>query len=126
MGTHPPYNYMEDDKLVGYEVDIWNEIAKRNGFELEYTTAQLSGLFGMLETGKIDTILSQITITDERKEKYDFTTPYMYNPGGWLINKDSDDVETIQDLYGKSAAVVTGSVDIQMYENARRMVKLKL
>ena len=59
---------MEDDKLVGYEVDIWNEIAKRNGFELEYTTAQLSGLFGMLETGKIDTILSQITITDERKE----------------------------------------------------------
>lgn len=118
LETHPPYNYMEDDKLVGYEVDIWNEIAKRNGFELEYTTAQLSGLFGMLETGKIDTILSQITITDERKEKYDFTTPYMYNPGGWLINKDSDDVETIQDLYGKSAAVVTGSVDIQMYENA--------
>ena len=71
LGTHPPYNYMEDDKLVGYEVDIWNEIAKRNGFELEYTTAQLSGLFGMLETGKIDTILSQITITDERKEKFE-------------------------------------------------------
>ena len=42
----------------------------------------------------------------------------MYNPGGWLINKDSDDVETIQDLYGKIGAVVTGSVDIQMYENA--------
>ena len=34
LGTHPPYNYMEDDKLGGYEVDIWNEIAKRNGFEL--------------------------------------------------------------------------------------------
>lgn len=118
LGTHAPYNFMEGDELVGYEVDIWKEIAKRNGFELDYTTAALGGLFGMLDTKKIDTIFSQISITDERKEKYDFTSPYMYNPGGWLIRKDSEDIETIEDLYGKSAAVVPGSVDIQMYENA--------
>ncbi len=118
-GAHVPFNYMEGDELVGYEVDIWKEIAERNNLELEYTiSSDVAGLFTMLDTGKIDTILCQVSATEERAEKYDFSDPYMYSPGGWFINENSDDVNSIEDLFGKSVGVIAGSVDIDMYNEA--------
>ena len=72
----------------------------------------------MLDTGKIDTILCQVSATEERAEKYDFSDPYMYSPGGWFINENSDDVNSIEDLFGKSVGVIAGSVDIDMYNEA--------
>lgn len=117
-GAHVPFNYMEGDELVGYEVDIWKEIAERNNLELEYTiSSDVAGLFTMLDTGKIDTILCQVSATEERAEKYDFSDPYMYT-GGWFINENSDDVNSIEDLFGKSVGVIAGSVDIDMYNEA--------
>lgn len=118
LGTHPPYNFKEGDELKGYEVDIWNEIAERNGMDIEYVTATFDGLWSMLKEEKIDTILSQVSITEEREKEYDFTSPYMYNPGAWLIRKDSEDINDIKDLYGKKVGVLPGSVDIEMYEKA--------
>lgn len=118
-GAHVPFNYMEGDELVGYEVDIWKEIAERNNLELEYTiSSDVAGLFTMLDTGKIDTILCQVSATEERAEKYDFSDPYMYSPDGWFINENSDDVNSIEDLFGKSVGVIAGSVDIDMYNEA--------
>lgn len=118
-GAHVPFNYMEDDELVGYEVDIWKEIAKRNNLELNYTiSSDVAGLFTMLDTGKIDTILCQVSATEERAEKYDFTEPYMYSPGAWFVKEDTEDVNTIEDLFGKSVGVIAGGVDIDMYNEA--------
>lgn len=118
-GAHVPFNYMEDDELVGYEVDIWEEIAKRNNLELNYTiSSDVAGLFTMLDTGKIDTILCQVSATEERAEKYDFTEPYMYSPGAWFVKEDAEDVNTIEDLFGKSVGVIAGGVDIDMYNEA--------
>lgn len=118
-GAHVPFNYMEDDELVGYEVDIWKEIAKRNNLELNYTiSSDVAGLFTMLDTGKIDTILCQVSATEERAEKYDFTEPYMYSPGAWFVKEDAEDVNTIEALYGKSVGVIAGGVDIDMYNEA--------
>lgn len=118
LGTHPPYNFKEGDELQGYEVDIWNEIAKRKNIEIEYITATFDGLWGMLKEGKIDTILSQITVTEEREKEYDFTSTYMYNPGAWLVQKDAEEINDIKDLYGKKVGILPGSVDIKMYEDA--------
>lgn len=118
-GSHVPFNYMENDELVGYEVDIWKEIAKRNNLELKYTvSSDVAGLFTMLDTGKIDTILCQVSATEERAEKYDFTEPYMYSPGAWFVKEDSEDVNKIEDLYGKKVGVIAGGVDIDMYNDA--------
>lgn len=125
-GSHPPYNYMEGDKLVGYEVDIWEEIAKRNNLELQYTnSSNVAALFGMLDSEKIDTILCQVSITDERKEKYNFTTPYMYNPGGWFVNKDEEGINKLEDLFGKKVGVVAGGSDIELYKKLDPQGKIK-
>ena len=78
-GGYHPFTFMnEEDKLDGFEIDVWNEIGKRIGYDVEYETASFSGLFGMLDTGKINTISNQITITEQRKEKYLFPEPYVY------------------------------------------------
>ncbi|EKB55769.1 substrate-binding periplasmic protein [Falseniella ignava] len=117
LGNHPPFNFTDEEgKLVGYEVDVWEEIAKRNNFKLEYQTATFDGLFQMLDQGKIDTILSQISITPDREEKYDFTETYMYSPGGWFIREDAEEVKSFEDLHGKKVAIVPGGADEKMYE----------
>ena len=77
-GKYFPFTFVKQDKLQGFEVDMWNQIGERTGYKVEFVTASFSGLFGMLETGRVDTISNQITITDERKAKYAFSQPYVY------------------------------------------------
>lgn len=55
-GDFYPFCYQENDQLKGFEVDMWDYIAEQNGWEVEYTVADFSGLFGMLDTGRIDTV----------------------------------------------------------------------
>ena len=74
-GRYYPFTFVEQDKLQGFEVDLWDEIGKRNDYKIEYVTANFSGLFGLLETGRIDTISNQITITDARKKQIPFCQP---------------------------------------------------
>lgn len=76
-GRYFPFTFVKQDELQGFEVDVWNEIGKRNDYKVEFVTANFSGLFGLLETGRIDTISNQITITDARKAKYLFSDPYV-------------------------------------------------
>lgn len=102
-----PWAYQKNDKLEGYEVDVWNEIAKRNDFELDFKLAKFSGLVGMLDAGQIDTIAHQMSITDERLEKYYFTEPYAYSYYDFSIKNDSD-LKTLEDLKGKTVGCWLG------------------
>ena len=63
----------------------------------------------MLETGRIDTISNQITITDERKAKYAFSQPYVYDSAQIVVRKGNSTIHGIQDLAGKKVAVNLGS-----------------
>ena len=69
-GNYFPFTFSKNDQLQGFEVDLWEEIAKRNDSKVEFITVNFSGLFGMLETGRIDTISNQVTITPARTAKY--------------------------------------------------------
>ncbi|WP_035480010.1 amino acid ABC transporter substrate-binding protein [Aliagarivorans marinus] len=108
-GRYFPFTFVQQDKLQGFEVDIWDEIAKRNDWQVEYVTANFSGLFGLLETGRIDTISNQITMTDERKAKYLFSTPYVVDGAQIVVRKGNASINSIDDLAGKRVAVNLGS-----------------
>jgi len=109
-GGYRPFTFMnEEGKLDGFEIDVWNEIGKRIGYEVEYDTAEFSGLFGMLDTGKINTIANQITITEQRKEKYLFPTPYVYSGAQLIVKKGNNDIKSLEDLKGKKIGVSLGS-----------------
>ena len=108
-GRYFPFTFVEKDKLQGFEVDLWDEIGKRNGYQVEYVTASFSGLFGLLETGRIDTISNQITITDARKARYLFADAYVVDGAQITVRKDNDSIKSIEDLTGKTVAVNLGS-----------------
>ncbi|GAD81092.1 amino acid ABC transporter substrate-binding protein [Vibrio ezurae] len=108
-GRYYPFTFVEKDKLQGFEVDMWDEIARRNDYDVKYVTSNFSGLFGMLETGRIDTISNQITPTDARKAKYLFSDAYVVNGVQITVRKGNDSIKTIDDLSGKTVAVNLGS-----------------
>jgi putative amino-acid transport system substrate-binding protein len=108
-GRYFPFTFVKQDQLQGFEVDVWNELAKRNDWKVEFVTANFSGLFGMLETGRVDTISNQITITDERKAKYLFSHPYVVDGAQIVVRKGNSEITNIDDLKGKKVAVNLGS-----------------
>ncbi|EOW3977968.1 amino acid ABC transporter substrate-binding protein [Vibrio parahaemolyticus] len=104
-GRYFPFTFVKQDKLQGFEVDMWDEIGKRNDYKIEYVTSNFSGLFGLLETGRIDTISNQITMTDERKAKYLFADPYVIDGAQITVRKGNDSIKGVDDLAGKTVAV---------------------
>lgn len=108
-GQYFPFTFVEQDKLQGFEVDVMNAIAAEMGRPVEYRTAAFSGLFGLLESGRIDTVANQITITDERQKKYIFSEPYVYDGAQVVVKKGNSEIQGVDDLRGKTVAVNLGS-----------------
>ncbi len=84
-------------------------VAEEMGSEVEFVTANFSGLFGMLESGRIDTIANQITITEERQTKYTFTEPYVYDGAQVVVRTGNESIGGVEDLRGRTVAVNLGS-----------------
>jgi putative S-methylcysteine transport system substrate-binding protein len=108
-GGYFPFTFMENDKLQGFEIDVWTEIGERAGFKIQFETAAFAGLFGMLDTNKLDTISNQITMTEQRKEKYLFADPYVFTGAQLLVQKGNDTINGLEDLKGKKVGVDLGS-----------------
>lgn len=98
--SYKPWAFQENDQVQGFEMDVWNEIAKRNNYELEFKLGQFSGLVGMLDAGEIDTVAHQMSITEEREEKYYFSEPYAYSFYDLFVKSDSE-YKSKEDLKGK-------------------------
>ncbi len=110
VGTSPdyyPWCYTEAGKLQGFEIDAWNEIGKKAGYDIEFKQSKFSGLFGMLDAGQIDTVAHQISTTEERRKKYDFTETYAYSGYSFVVNKDKD-IKSLEDLKGKKVGCTLG------------------
>lgn len=116
-GGYKPYTFIdENSELTGFDVDVWKEIGSRIGYEIEFQTADFSGLFGLLDSDKINTIANQITVTDERTEKYDFTDPYVHYGAQLVVKGDNNDINSLETLKGKKVGVSLGS-------NYEKMIK---
>lgn len=109
-GGYYPYTFKNSsNNLDGFEVDVWNEIGKRTGYKTEFVAASFSGLFGMLDSAKIDTIANEITVTDQRKAKYLFTDTYVYSGAQLMVKTGNESIKTLEDLKGKKVGVSLGS-----------------
>lgn len=124
-GQYYPWAHMKDGKLQGFEIDVWEEIAKRNNLELKYETAKFSGLVGMLDAKKIDSVAHQMSITKEREEKYIFTEPYAYSYYDFMVKKDSP-IKTLEDLKGKKVGCWLGGNGEKTLREVNDRLKLNL
>nr|WP_319489449.1 transporter substrate-binding domain-containing protein [uncultured Caproiciproducens sp.] len=108
-GGYPPFNYIDDGgNVVGFDVDVGKEIAKRMDVKLDYVTGEWSGLVEGLRSGRYDGILGSMAITDERLQSVNFTIPYYYS-GAQLVVRNDSKVKDAGEMKGKTIAVATGT-----------------
>ena len=115
---HKPWCYKDGDKIVGIDIDILNEAAKRmGGYKVELEIASFEGMFGLLDTGKVDTVAQQITITEKRKEKYIFSEIYAYNPYKVVVREDNNSINGLKDVKGKTFGGNIAGAQLNFIEN---------
>ena len=89
-GAYPPWNNLNSaGELEGAEIDFGNEACKRMGVTCEWVTQDWDGIIPALLQGKYDIIIAGMSITEERKEKVNFTTGYMTDGARFAVLKDS-------------------------------------
>lgn len=116
---YPPYEFHANvngaDKIVGFDVDIANEIAKDMGAEIEIKDMNFDGLLAALTANKADMVIAGMTPTDERKKSVDFSQIYYRATHGVVTKKGiADSIKSFDDLNGKVIGVQQGSIQADM------------
>lgn len=107
-GAFPPFSFVdEQNNVVGFDVDIGTEIAKRLGVKAEIVTTPWDGIIAGLIAGKFDTIVGSMTITEERAKSITFVGPY-YHGGRGVFVLDAAGTAALPDLDGKTVGVTLG------------------
>jgi ABC-type amino acid transport substrate-binding protein len=107
-GAFPPFSFVdESNKVVGFDVDIGSEIAKRLKVQPQIVTTAWDGIIAGLVTGRYDTIVGSMGITEERKKAVDFVGPYYHSGLGLFVRKGSA-ITSLNELEGKTIGVTLG------------------
>jgi len=107
---YKPYEYIENEKLVGFDIEFMEELAKNLEYEIEWKNMSFDGLIPALQTKKIDMIIAGMSPTEERKKAIDFTDIYYSSAQAVLVNKDTNGIKTLNDLKGKTVGVQLGTL----------------
>lgn len=107
--TWPPMEMVDaNKKIVGFDIDFMNAIAKEAGFAVQFKNTAWDGIFAGLGAGRYDAIISSVTITDERKKQYDFSDPYI-NIGQILVVPKAEKGINLAALKGKKVGAQIGT-----------------
>ncbi|NEG62231.1 glutamine ABC transporter substrate-binding protein GlnH [Pantoea agglomerans] len=117
-----PFEFKQGDKYVGFDVDLWDAIAKE--LKLDYTLKPMdfSGIIPALQTRNVDLALAGITITEERKKAIEFSDGYYKSGLQVMVRNNENDIKGISDLNGKVVAVKSGTGSV---EYAKANIKSK-
>ncbi|MCX7653823.1 MAG: basic amino acid ABC transporter substrate-binding protein [Fervidobacterium sp.] len=109
--TFPPFEFVDEkNQVVGFDIDIANELAKRLGVKLEIVSLPFDSLIPALLQGKIDLIIAGMTITEERAKVVDFSKPYFEANQAIVVRKDGKfEPKKFEELVGKKVAVQLGT-----------------
>lgn len=111
VGTNadfPPFEYHENGQIVGFDIDLINEIGNKLNKKIEFEEMEFNTLLTALSSGKVDLIISGLDITDERKQQVDFTQGYYANELSLVVLNDSN-IKNINDLKGKKVGTELGT-----------------
>lgn len=110
-GTYPPFSFQDQNgNLAGFEVDFGRALAHELGVKPNLQPTKWDGMLAALESRRLDVVINQVTITPERKLKYDFSTPYTVSGIQVLTRKGEEkSFQKPQDLAGKKVGVGLGT-----------------
>ena len=107
--SFPPLGFRsEDNEIVGYDIDLAKEVAKRLGVDFRAQPIDWDAKEMELETGKIDCVWNGFTITEERKNALSFTEAYLNNDQVLVVREDSG-INSLADAAGKIIGIQSGS-----------------
>lgn len=112
INDYPPFEFKQDGKLTGFDIDLVEAIAKKENLEVEWKEMKFDGIIPALQAKQVDAAISAITIRDDRKEVVDFTTPYFQSGLSLIVKKDST-INKLEDLKGKTIVAKQGTTGLE-------------
>lgn len=104
-----PFGYVDENgEYQGYDVELARQIGTDLGVEVEFVSTEAANRVEYLETNKVDLILANFTVTEERAEKVDFAEPYMNVALGVVSHKDNV-LTSIDGISGRTVIVISGT-----------------
>lgn len=105
-GTYSPFTFHDPktNALTGYDVDVVTAVAQQLGVEPQFSETPFDAIFAGLEAKRFDVVANQVSITDERTAKYDFSTPYTVSTGVVVTRAGDSSVSALADVKGKTSA----------------------
>jgi polar amino acid transport system substrate-binding protein len=122
-GQYPPFNYFDNDRLTGFEVELAEAVAKELDLKLEWKTFPFDSLLIGLTEGRYDLVAASHSVTPERARAVDFTSPE-YCTGGVIVAREGGP-KTSSDLKGKIVAVQVGTTYATQLQSAADIKELK-
>ena len=105
---YPPYTFIQNNTIVGFDIDIINEVARRLDKEIELKDMPFDALIPEIQMGTIDVIAAGITATPEREKHVFFSQPYLSNDPLVIVSKAQNAFENIDALNSKTVIVNDG------------------
>ncbi len=104
-GTYSPFSYQgPDGNLTGYDVEVVQAVGAKLGRQVEFVQTPWDAIFAGLEAERFDLVANQVTITDERRARYDLSEPYTVSEGVIVTRADETAITGLADLRGRTTA----------------------
>ena len=104
-GMWSPWTFHdEDDKLVGFDVEVAEAVAEKLGVSAKFAETEWDSIFAGIDAKRYDLAANGVEVTEERGEKYDFSVPYGYIRTALVVRGDNEDIQSFEDLAGKKTA----------------------
>lgn len=124
--TYPPFEMLDASKnIVGYDIDLINEICKLANCKPDVKSVAWEGIFPALQKGDYDTVISGVTITAERAKTMSFTEAYMEVGQVVLVRADETRINGVDDLAKLTVAVQKGTTNDEMVTSLQKQGKVK-
>lgn len=117
---YPPFEFMDGDVMTGFDIELAKLIGEELGIKVAFQDMKFSTILPSLQFEKIDAGISTITITEERKEKFDFSDAYYVETLATVFQEGSP-IDTLEEMEGKKIAVQLGTtMEIWANENLKK------
>ncbi|RLD07181.1 MAG: basic amino acid ABC transporter substrate-binding protein [Chloroflexota bacterium] len=105
----PPFEFLKDDEYTGFDLDLLAVIEERANFVADRRPMDFNGIIPALQAEQVDLGIAAMTIKEEREEVIDFSIPYFKTGIVIAVKPETTDIETTEDLKGKTVAVKIGA-----------------
>ena len=110
-----PFGYVDENgEYAGYDVELANRLGKELGVEVEFVSTEAASRVEFLQTGKVDLILANFTVTPERAEQVDFADPYM-NVALGVVSHDDRVIKSLDEIGADDQVIVITGTTAETY-----------